>query len=116
MVIPELAGKLNGVALRVPTPDGSITDLVTELSKKADVREINASFKRAAETDLKGILQYTEDPIVSADIIGNPHSCIFDALSTMVMDGEGMMAKVYGWYDNEWGFSSRLVDLFKLIK
>ncbi|WP_455364581.1 type I glyceraldehyde-3-phosphate dehydrogenase [[Eubacterium] cellulosolvens] len=116
LVIPEMAGKLNGVALRVPTPDGSITDLVTELSQKADVREINASFKRAAETDLKGILQYTEDPIVSADIIGNPHSCIFDALSTMVMDGERTMAKVYGWYDNEWGFSSRLVDLFKLIK
>ncbi|MEM4246328.1 MAG: type I glyceraldehyde-3-phosphate dehydrogenase [Candidatus Bathyarchaeia archaeon] len=116
LVIPELSGKLNGVALRVPTPDGSITDLVAELSGKTDVKEINAAFKRASETAMKGILQYTEDPIVSADIIGNPHSCVFDALSTMVIDGERTVAKVFGWYDNEWGFSSRLVDLFKLIR
>ena len=116
LVIPELSGKLNGVALRVPTPDGSITDLVAELSRRADVKEINAAFKRSAETDLKGILQYTEDPIVSADIVGNPHSCIFDAPGTMVLDGEETLAKVFGWYDNEWGFSCRLVDLFKMLK
>ena len=116
LVIPELAGKLNGIALRVPTPDGSITDFVAVLSKKTDVKEINAAFKKASETDLKNVLQYTEDPIVSTDIIRNPHSCIFDALSTMVIDGEETLAKVLGWYDNEWGFSCRLVDLFKLMK
>lgn len=115
LIIPELQGKLNGVALRVPVPDGSITDLTAELEKEADIPAINDAFKRAAEGDLKGILQYTEDPIVSADIIGNPHSCIFDASSTMVMQGRSTWAKVFGWYDNEWGFSCRLVDLFKLI-
>lgn len=115
LIIPELQGKLNGVALRVPVPDGSITDLTAELGEEADIPAINDAFRKAAEGDLKGILQYTEDPIVSTDIIGNPHSCIFDASSTMVMQGQSTWAKVFGWYDNEWGFSCRLVDLFKLI-
>jgi glyceraldehyde 3-phosphate dehydrogenase len=115
LVIPELEGKLNGVALRVPVPNGSITDFVAEVEKETTVEEVNAAFKRASEKELKGILQYTEDPIVSSDIIGNPHSCIFDALSTMVIGEEKTLVKVFGWYDNEWGFSCRLVDLFKLI-
>lgn len=115
LVIPELEGKLNGVALRVPVPDGSITDFVAEVSKETTVEEVNAAFKEASEKDLKGILQYVEDPIVSSDIIGNPHSCIFDALSTMVIGEEKTLVKVFGWYDNEWGFSCRLVDLFKFM-
>lgn len=115
LVIPELEGKLNGVALRVPVPDGSITDFVAEVSKETTVDEVNAAFKEASEKDLKGILQYVEEPIVSSDIIGNPHSCIFDALSTMVIGEEKTLVKVFGWYDNEWGFSCRLVDLFKFI-
>lgn len=114
IVIPELKGKLDGMAMRVPTPDGSITDLVAVLNKNTTVEEVNAAFKKAAKGNLKGILEYTEDPIVSADIIGNPHSNIFDALSTMV---QGNMVKVIGWYDNEYGYSSRVVDLMKkLIK
>ncbi|MGE5432415.1 MAG: type I glyceraldehyde-3-phosphate dehydrogenase [Syntrophomonadaceae bacterium] len=113
-VIPELKGKLDGFSLRVPTPDGSITDFVAELKKEATVEEINAAMKKAAEGPMKGILEYTEDPIVSADIIHNSHSCIFDALSTMVM---GKMIKVVGWYDNEWGYSCRVVDLlFRISK
>ncbi|MCU7494275.1 MAG: type I glyceraldehyde-3-phosphate dehydrogenase [Ignavibacteria bacterium] len=113
-VIPELKGKLDGFSLRVPTPDGSITDFVAELKKDATVDEINAAMKKAAEGSMKGVLEYTEDPIVSADIIHNSHSCIFDALSTMVM---GKMVKVVGWYDNEWGYSCRVVDLlFKISK
>ncbi|MCU7490052.1 MAG: type I glyceraldehyde-3-phosphate dehydrogenase [Bacteroidota bacterium] len=113
-VIPELKGKLDGFSLRVPTPDGSITDFVAELKKEATVDEINAAMKKAAEGAMKGVLEYTEDPIVSADIIHNSHSCIFDALSTMTM---GKMVKVVGWYDNEWGYSCRVVDLlFKISK
>jgi glyceraldehyde 3-phosphate dehydrogenase len=111
-VIPELKGKLDGFSLRVPTPDASITDLVAVLKKPATKEEINAAMKQAAETSLKGIMEYTEDEIVSTDIIGNPHSCIFDSKLTMA---QGNMVKVFGWYDNEWGFSCRVVDLLKKI-
>jgi len=107
-VIPELSGMLDGFALRVPTPDGSITDLVATLKKEVTVEEVNAAFKAAADGPMKGILEYTEDPIVSADIIGNPHSNIFDSLSTMA---NGNFVKVVGWYDNEYGYSCRVVDL-----
>lgn len=111
-VLTHLKGKLDGFSLRVPTPDGSITDFVAELEKEATKDEINAAFKKASETNLKGILEYCEDPIVSVDIIGNDHSCIFDSLSTMSM---GNIIKVIGWYDNEWGYSCRTVDLIKKI-
>jgi glyceraldehyde 3-phosphate dehydrogenase len=111
-VIPELKGKLDGFSLRVPTPDASITDLVAILKKPATKEEVNAAMKQAAESSLKGIMEYTEDEIVSADIIGNPHSCIFDSKLTMTM---GNTVKVFGWYDNEWGFSCRVVDLLKKI-
>ena len=107
-VLPALAGKLDGVAIRVPTPTGSIVDLGVNLSKEATVEEVNAAVKKAANGPMKGILEYTEDPIVSSDIIHNPHSSIFDALSTMV---SGKTVKVFSWYDNEWGYSSRVVDL-----
>jgi glyceraldehyde 3-phosphate dehydrogenase len=107
-VLPALAGKLDGVAIRVPTPTGSIVDLVANLSKEATVEEVNAAVKKAAEGPMKGILEYTEDPIVSSDIIHNPHSSIFDALSTMVI---GKTVKIFSWYDNEWGYSNRVVDL-----
>jgi len=108
-VIPELNGKLNGMAMRVPTPTGSIVDLVVKLKKDATVEQVNAAMKAAAEGPMKGILEYTEDPIVSRDIQGNPHSSIFDALSTM-KQGEGFI-KVLSWYDNEMGYSTRVVDL-----
>ena len=111
-VIPELSGKLDGFALRVPTPDGSITDLVAILKKEVTVEEVNAAFKEAANGPMKGILEYTEDPIVSVDIIGNPHSNIFDSLLTMA---NGNFVKVVGWYDNEYGYSCRVVDLIKKI-
>ena len=111
-VIPELKGMLDGFALRVPTPDGSITDLVATLKKEATVEEINDAFKKAAGSSLKGILEYTEDPIVSADIVGNEHSNIFDSLSTMA---NGNLVKVVGWYDNEYGYSCRVVDLMKMV-
>lgn len=111
-VIPELNGKLDGMAMRVPTPDGSITDFVAIVNKETTVEEVNDAFKKAAESELKGIMEYTEDPIVSADIIGNSHSNIFDSLSTMV---KGNMVKVIGWYDNEYGYSCRVVDLAKKI-
>lgn len=112
-IIPELKGKINGIAMRVPVKDGSITDFVCVLKKKVTKDEINAAFKKAANGDLKGILEYTEDPIVSTDIIGNPHSCIFDAGSTMTIADN--MVKVVGWYDNEWGYSNRVVDLMGLL-
>ncbi len=108
-VLPELNGKLDGVAIRVPTPTGSIVDLVAELGKDVTVEEVNAAMKKAAEGPLKGILAYAEDPIVSVDIIHDTHSSIFDSLSTMVM--EGNKVKVFSWYDNEWGYSNRVVDL-----
>jgi len=111
-VLPHLDGKLDGCALRVPVPDGSITDLTVELGKEATVKDINAAFKEAAAGPLKGILEYTEDPIVSSDIIHNPHSCIFDAKSTMTLPRNGgRLVKVLGWYDNEWGYSCRTADL-----
>ncbi len=112
-VIPELKGKLNGMAIRVPVTCGSITDLVAKLKKKATVEAVNAAFKKAAK-EMKGILEYSEDPLVSSDIIDNPHSCIFDAQSTMVL-GEDDLVKVIGWYDNEWGYSCRVVDLIALL-
>jgi len=111
-IIPELKGKLDGFSLRVPTPDGSITDFVAILKKEVTDEEVNAAFKKAAAGELKGILEYTEDPIVSADIVGNSHSNIFDALSTMA---NGNLVKVVGWYDNEYGYSSRVVDLIQKI-
>jgi glyceraldehyde 3-phosphate dehydrogenase len=113
LVIPELKGKLDGVALRVPLTDGSIVDFNVRLKADVSVDEINSAFKEASESYLKGILEYTEDPIVSADIVGNPHSCIFDALSTMKI---GNFYKLFGWYDNEWGYSNRLVDLISYLK
>ncbi len=109
-VLPHLKGKLDGFALRVPVPDGSLTDFVCILNKEATKEEINAAMKKASENDLKGILEYCEDPVVSSDIIGNSYSCIFDSLSTMV---SGNLVKVVGWYDNEWGYSCRVVDLMK---
>ena len=111
-VIPSLNGKLDGMALRVPVVDGSVTDFVATVGKTVTADEVNAAFRTAAEGPLAGILQYTDDPIVSSDIIGNPHSCIFDSLCTSVMAGN--MVKVIGWYDNEWGYSNRLVDLMAL--
>lgn len=112
LVIPELKGKLDGMAMRVPTPTGSVVDLVCELEKTPSKEEVNAALKAAAEGPLKGILEYTEDPIVSADIIRNPHSSVVDGLLTMCT---GNMVKVVSWYDNEWGYSNRVVDLVKKI-
>lgn len=109
LVIPELDGKLDGIALRVPVADGSITDLATLVSRNVSRDEVNAAFKRAAEGELKGILEYTEDPIVSADVIRNPASSIIDGSLTNVIQGN--LVKTYSWYDNEWGFSMRLCDL-----
>ena len=112
-VIPELKGKLDGIALRVPVPDGSLTDFVCVLKKSTTIEEINALFKNVAQHHLKDVLEYTEDPIVSADIIHNNHSVIFDALSTMVIDGT--FVKIIGWYDNEWGYSNRMVDMIQIM-
>lgn len=111
-VIPELKGKLDGFSLRVPTPDASITDFVAVLKKPATKEEVNAALKNAAATSMKGIMEYSEDDLVSADIIGNEHSCIVDSKLTMA---QGSTVKVFGWYDNEWGFSCRVVDLLKKI-
>ena len=112
LVIPELKGKLDGFAMRVPVPTGSATDLTVELAKEVTVEQINAAIKKASEGSLKGYLTYTEDPIVSADIVTDPASCIFDAGLTKVI---GTQVKVVGWYDNEWGYSNRLVDLIQYI-
>jgi glyceraldehyde 3-phosphate dehydrogenase len=109
LVLPELKGKLDGYAMRVPTADVSVVDLSAKLRKSTDVEAINAAMKKAADGPLKGILQYTEEPLVSIDFLGNPHSSILDAQSTKVMDGN--FVKVLSWYDNEWGYSSRVVDL-----
>ena len=109
LVIPELKGKLDGFSMRVPTPDGSVVDLTVELEKTVTKEEINAAMKEAAQGPMKGILEYTEDPIVSCDIVGNPHSSIFDSKLTMVL--EGNMVKVVSWYDNENGYSNRVCDL-----
>ena len=112
-VIPELKGKLDGMAMRVPVANGSVTDLVASIKKNVSIDDINNVIKAASENELKGILEYCEDPIVSSDIIDNEHSCIFDSLSTYVVGGN--LIKVIGWYDNEWGYSSRMVDLIELI-
>jgi glyceraldehyde 3-phosphate dehydrogenase (phosphorylating) len=112
-VLPALNGKLNGIAMRVPTPDASVVDLVFTTDKKTSVDEINAAMKTAADGPMKGILEYTEDPIVSTDIIGNPHSSVFDAKMTLAI-GDNMF-KVLSWYDNEMGFSNRMVDLAKIM-
>ncbi len=113
VVIPELNGKLHGMALRVPVPTGSITDFVADVGRDVTKDEVNEAFRKAAEGPLNGILDYTEDPIVSSDIRMNPASCIFDADATMVM--EGNMVKALGWYDNEWGYSCRTSDLAAMI-
>ncbi|MCK4222895.1 type I glyceraldehyde-3-phosphate dehydrogenase [Candidatus Bathyarchaeota archaeon] len=113
LVLPELSGKMNGLALRVPVPNVSIVDLTVSLEKQTTPEEINAAFKAAAEGPLKGILAYSEEPLVSVDYNHNPHSAIIDALSTIVVDGD--MAKVLAWYDNEWGFSCRMVELIEYI-
>jgi len=112
LVLPHLAGKLDGCAMRVPIPDGSLTDLTVVLKKEATAEEINAAMKAAANGPMKGVLEYTEDPIVSIDIIGNPHSCIFDSLMT---SANGTLVKVVGWYDNEAGYSNRAADLIEKI-
>ncbi len=113
LVLPHLKGKMDGISMRVPVPDGSVTDLVATLGREVTIEEVNEAFRKAAETGpLAGKLIYTEDPIVSTDIVGSPASCTFDALSTMTM---GNMVKIVGWYDNEWGYSNRLVDLVQLV-
>jgi len=112
LVIPELKGKMDGTSLRVPVITGSITDLVVEVGRDVTKDEVNAAYKAAAEGALKGILYYTEDPIVSSDIVGSPASCTFDASITMAY---GNQVKVFGWYDNEWGYSCRLADLTAVI-
>ncbi|MBC8494955.1 type I glyceraldehyde-3-phosphate dehydrogenase [archaeon] len=111
-VIPSLAGKLDGMAMRVPVPDGSITDFVAILKEKVCVEEINMLFKNVAEHHMKGVLEYSNEPLVSTDIIGNKHSCILDALSTKV---NGRLVKIVGWYDNEWGYSNRVVDVLRIL-
>ncbi len=113
-VLPALKGKLNGGAFRVPTPDGSVTDFTAILEKEATVDSINAAFKKAAsDPSYKGVLEYSDEPLVSRDIVGNPHSCIFDSALTMVLGGK--FVKVVGWYDNEWGYSNRCVELLEMI-
>ena len=113
LVIPELDGKLDGFAMRVPVPDGSITDVTVEVEKETTSEAINKLFKSVANHEMKGVLEYTEDPIVSTDIIGNPHSCIFDASLTKVKGKT--IVKIVGWYDNEWGYSNRMINLIKLM-
>jgi len=113
LVLPELNGKLDGIAFRVPTITGSITDFVATVSRDVTVDEINAAYQEAADGQMKGILEYSDEPLVSSDFKGNSHSCIIDGLSTMVM--QGRMVKVMGWYDNEWGYSCRTADLCALI-
>ena len=113
-VIPELKGKLDGMAIRVPVPDGSVTDFVCEIEKETTVEDINKLFKSVSKNELKDILEYSDEPLVSSDIIGNPHSVIFDSMSTKVINGK--FIKILGWYDNEWGYSSRMIDIIKIIK
>jgi glyceraldehyde 3-phosphate dehydrogenase (phosphorylating) len=112
LVLPELKGKLDGMAMRVPVMDGSVTDLVVQLTREASVEEVNAAYRAAADGPLKGYLHYTADPIVSSDIVGTPYSCTFDSALTMTF---GDQVKVIGWYDNEWGYSCRLADLTTLV-
>jgi len=115
LVLPDMKGKLDGMSMRVPTPDGSVVDLVAGLEKPATKEQINEAMRAAAEGPMKGILQYCEDPIVSVDVVGNDHSSIFDSLQTMVMGGEGTFVKCVSWYDNEWGYSNRVKDLIKIV-
>ena len=115
LVLPELKGKLDGFATRVPTPDGSMVDLTVELEKDATIDEINAAMKAAAEGPMEGVLEYQEDPVVSIDIVGDSHSSIFDSGLTMVLGGEGNFVKCVSWYDNEWGYSNRVKDLAKIM-
>jgi glyceraldehyde 3-phosphate dehydrogenase len=112
-IFPKLEGKIGGCGIRVPVPDGSLTDITLNVKRKVTIEEINAAFKKASVTNLKGILDYTEDPIVSVDIIGNTNSCLFDAQLTSVIDN---MVKIVGWYDNEIGYSSRIIDLITYIE
>jgi glyceraldehyde 3-phosphate dehydrogenase len=112
LALPQLEGKLDGIALRVPVPDGSVTDLVVTLDREVTKDEVNDAFRAAADGPLAGIMEYSEDPLVSTDIVGNPHSCIVDGLTTMA---KGNTVKVLGWYDNEWGYSSRLGDLITYV-
>jgi glyceraldehyde 3-phosphate dehydrogenase len=113
LVIPELKGKIDGIAIRVPTPNVSLTDLAVVVDKAVTVEQVNAAFRKAADGELKGIVQYTEEELVSSDYIGNPYSCIFDSKCTNVVDG--LLVKVSGWYDNEWGYASRCVDILRYI-
>ena len=113
LVIPELKGKIDGMSVRVPTPDVSFTDLAVVVDKAVTIEQVNAAFKKAADGELKGILKYTDLELVSTDYIGNPHSCILDSKCTNVVDG--LLVKVSGWYDNEWGYASRCVDLLKYV-
>ncbi len=112
LVIPELKGKLDGYALRVPVPDGSVVDFTVTLEKEVTADDINAAMKAAAEGPMAGVLKYTDEPVVSSDVVGDPHSSVFDSALTMVM---GRRAKVVAWYDNEWGFANRMVDISKLL-
>ena len=112
LVLPQLAGRLDGLAIRVPTPTGSVTDLTAVLKKPATAQEINAAMKTAADGAMKGVLEYSEDPLVSVDIVGNPHSCIFDSGLTLA---KGTTVKVFGWYDNEAGYATRVADLVDRI-
>ncbi len=115
LVLPDMKGKLDGMSVRVPTPDGSVVDLVAELETVVTRDQVNAAMKAAADGPMKGILEYCEDPIVSIDVVGNPASSVFDSLQTMVMGGEGTFVKCLSWYDNEWGYSNRVVDLISLV-
>jgi glyceraldehyde 3-phosphate dehydrogenase len=112
LVLPELAGKLDGIAMRVPVMDGSVTDLVVQLDREVTADEVNAAYRAAADGPLKGYLRYTDEPLVSSDIVGTPYSCTFDSLLTMA---SGDQVKVVGWYDNEWGYSNRLADVVALV-
>jgi glyceraldehyde 3-phosphate dehydrogenase len=112
-VIPSLHGKLNGMAIRVPTPDGSIVDFGCHIKKKVTREEVNHIFQEVSKHHLRGVLQYSDEPLVSSDIVGNPHSCIFDSALTDILDG--CLVKVIAWYDNEWGYSNRMVDLMRMI-
>jgi glyceraldehyde 3-phosphate dehydrogenase len=113
-VIPELKGKLHGIALRVPVPDGSIVDFVAEVNRDVTVEFVNNAFQAAANGPMKAILEYSVEPLVSVDVVGNPHSAVFDSLSTMVLDNR--LVKVFAWYDNEWGYSNRLVDMVRAMQ
>jgi glyceraldehyde 3-phosphate dehydrogenase len=113
LVIPEVKGKIDGIAIRVPTPDVSITELAVEVESGTTIDAVNAAFRKAAEGSMKGILAVSDEELVSSDYIGNPHSCIVDGLSTNVIDNT--LVKVSGWYDNEWGYANRCVDLIRLV-